>query len=154
MWGRCVPCPTRGANTLQSATHWHAADSAPGAELIRMRRVHRCGDTAAGRWQSRVIAARRASSRVRTATWEARGAAGVPCPTRGSNPLRPATHCHAAKRSLRLWLRRERIFPKSTLDVPDLVLRVLLQRQTPNCVCLARPELIHHAKKADDCIGR
>lgn len=43
-----------------------------------------------GRWQSRAIAALRVIGRARTGNSTVCGAAGVPCPTGGSNPLRPA----------------------------------------------------------------
>lgn len=42
------------------------------------------------RWQSRVIAALRCQMPCTRGGAKARGATGVPCPTRGSNPLRSA----------------------------------------------------------------
>jgi hypothetical protein len=48
------------------------------------------------RWQSRVTAALRVECRARPHDSKVRGAAGVPCPTGGSNPLRSAASSSAA----------------------------------------------------------
>lgn len=96
-------CPARGRRIARCGVadevlpaHCHAAEIArqPSCSARRM-----AGILHLDRWQSRVNAALRVEGRARTDGSKARGANGVPRPTRGSNPLRSAASSSAAERA-------------------------------------------------------